>query len=338
MKKLICLCLLLVSVVGAWSQSPKYVFLFIGDGMGYEHLKLATEELSFANFPVKGELMTHSADKDITDSAAAGTALATGHKTSNGTIGMDSARKVDFSSIAIEAKRQGWAAGVVTTVSIDHATPAAFYAHVPSRNMYHEISGFVPTADLDFYGGAGFKNIGRNFKKFKKAGYTILRGKDAKMRGDKIVYIQEKRKNVSQLPYAVDRKDDDMTLEDLVEGAIEFMLPKGKFFLMAEGGMIDWAAHNNDAYRAAGEVDDLSEAVEEALDFYEKHPDETLIVITADHETGGLYFDENGEAKWTTDYHTAANVPLFAIGIGAEKFGKTMENNEMSNILRELIK
>ena len=212
-------------------------------------------------------------------------------------------RKEPLQTIAEKAKKAGKKVGVATSVSVDHATPAAFYAHQPDRNMYYEIATDLPKANFDFYAGAGFlkptttadkKEAPSIFPMFEEAGYTLARGyndfKAKAPQAQKMILIQEEGANASCLPYAIDRKKDDLTLAQITESAIEFLTKeKNKgFFLMVEGGKIDWACHSNDAATVFNEVADMDEAIKVAYEFYKKHPKETLIVVTADHETGGI--------------------------------------------------
>ncbi len=339
MKRFFLLLALICSISFASAQSPRYIFFMIGDGMGAEQVKLTNERPCFLNFPVTGEITTYSADADITDSAAAGTALSTGKKTSNGTVGMSPDHSENYYSIVADAMSAGYGTAIMTSVSLDHATPASFYAHRPSRNDYYEISGFVAESGVNIFAGAGFKDPRENLKAMKKAGYKIVRGQDANINGKKVIWIQDETADQSQLPYKYNRGENDMELPDMLEEVIDALEKSHKkFFVMAEGGMIDWACHDNNAYLARGEVEDFDEAVQEALDFYEDHRSETLIVVTADHETGGLTVNEDGSVSWTTDYHTGANVPVYAIGVGAEKFQGTLNNIDIPNILRTLIK
>lgn len=295
-------------------RKAKYVFYFIGDGMGVNQVngtemylaekegRIGVKPLNFTQFPVVNFATTYSRYNSVTCSAAAGTALATGTKTKNGTIGMDSLHQGPLYSVAVKAKETGKKVGITTSVSVDHATPAAFYAHQPNRSMYYEIGTDLPKTGFDFYAGSGF--IQPKSKKdsaapeltglIEAAGYTIMRGNkefQEKYRDvEKAVLIQEEGTEKSCLPYAIDRSENDLTLAQITENAIRF-LTKGTnegFFLMVEGGKIDWACHGNDAATVFTEVIDMAEAVQKALDFYHQHPDETLIVITADHETGGI--------------------------------------------------
>lgn len=314
MKRLIYFLLFVCVAVFANAQA-KYVFYFIGDGMGVNQVngtemyraeiqkgRIGVEPLTFTGFPVGTMATTFSATNSVTDSSAAGTALATGAKTYNGAIGMDD-QKNDLQTVAEKAKKAGKKVGVTTSVSVDHATPAAFYAHQPNRSMYYEIATDLPKANFDFYAGAGFLKPTTTFDKkeapsvfpmFEEAGYTIARGyNDYKAKAGnakKMILIQEESADQSCLPYAIDREEDDLTLAQITESAIDF-LTKGNnkgFFLMVEGGKIDWACHGNDAATTFHEVMDMDEAVKIAYEFYKKHPKETLIVVTADHETGGI--------------------------------------------------
>ncbi|WP_455592468.1 alkaline phosphatase [Bacteroides sp.] len=314
MKRLIYFLLFVCVAVFANAQA-KYVFYFIGDGMGVNQVngtemyraeiqkgRIGVEPLTFTQFPVGTMATTFSATNSVTDSSAAGTALATGAKTYNGAIGMDD-QKNTLQTVAEKAKKAGKKVGVTTSVSVDHATPAAFYAHQPNRSMYYEIATDLPKANFDFYAGAGFLKPTTTFDKkeapsvfpmFEEAGYTIARGyNDYKAKAGnakKMILIQEESADQSCLPYAIDREEGDLTLAQITESAIDF-LTKGNnkgFFLMVEGGKIDWACHGNDAATTFHEVMDMDEAIKIAYEFYKKHPKETLIVVTADHETGGI--------------------------------------------------
>ncbi len=298
------------------AQQAKYVFYFIGDGMGLnqvnatemflaeqENGRIGTSPLCFASFPYAGYATTYSATNSITDSSAAGTALATGVKTYNGAIGVNPDKEV-VESVAVKAQRSGKRVGVTTSVSIDHATPSAFYAHQESRSWYYEIALDLPKAGFDFYAGSGFLKPDRTHDKkkapsiypiFAEAGYALARGVEEyqakRAEADKMILIQQEGADRSSLPYAIDRKEGDLTLKQITESAVDFLMKDGGkkgFFLMVEGGKIDWSCHGNDAATTVREVMDMDEAVKVAYEFYKKHPKETLIVVTADHETGGL--------------------------------------------------
>ena len=309
--------MLLTAVSSAWAQQAKYVFYFIGDGMGVNQVngteayraelegRIGTVPLLFASFPYGAMVTTYSGTNGVTDSAASGTALSTGNKTKNGTLGLLADLQTPVYSVASKAKDTGLRVGVATSVSIDHATPAAFYAHVPERGMYYEIGKDLIKANFDFYAGSDFlkptsskaQGEGSLYEQCQKAGFTIARGyKDYRKKSgkaDKMILFQTEeasKRDRSCIPYAIDRKKGDMSLTEITRAGINF-LSKGEdkgFFLMVEGGKIDWACHANDAATAFNEVIDFDNAIRVAYEFYEQHPDETLIVVTADHETGGI--------------------------------------------------
>ena len=320
MKKMIFIFSFLLMLAGnAWTQQAKYVFYFIGDGMGVNQVQgtemylselkgeIGITPLRFTQFPYATIATTYSATNGVTDSAAAGTALATGKKTKNGALGVTK-DLTDVNSVATWAKENGCRVGVSTSVSIDHATPAAFYAHQGARSSYYAIGLDLIKADFDFYAASDFLDPlnkdakdGKTYESLydltKKAGYTLTRGykeyqKKAK-KADKMILFQPEAasaKDNSAIPYAIDRKKGDLTLAEITRAGINFLskdLSKG-FFLMVEGGKIDWAGHSNDAATNFREVMDFDEAIQVAYEFYAQHPDETLIVVTADHETGGI--------------------------------------------------
>ena len=319
MKKFSLLLSFLLFVSLGFAQQAKYVFYFIGDGMGVNQVqgtelyrgelegKIGITPIWFTQFPYATTATTFSATNGVTDSAAAGTALASGNKTKNGTIGMKQDQQTDVNSVAVWAKNKGCRVGVTTSVSVDHATPAAFYAHDPSRGSYYKIGTDLYKAGFDFYAGSDFLDPTNKEDKSgtsenlyslaEKNGYTIARGykdylKKCKKADKMILFQTEKASEADRtaIPYAIDRTKNDLTLADITRSAINFLskdLSKG-FFLMVEGGKIDWACHSNDAATVFHEVVDKDEAVKVAYEFYSQHPDETLIVVTADHETGGF--------------------------------------------------
>ena len=320
MKRISLICSFLFMLAFSVSaQQAKYVFYFIGDGMGVNQVlgtemylselkgEIGVTPLLFTQFPYATTATTFSATNGVTDSAAAGTALATGKKTKNGALGVtkDSER---VNSVASWAKENGYRVGVSTSVSIDHATPAAFYAHQDKRSAAYQIGLDLIETNFDFYAGSDFVDAnnaqakdGKTYESLyslaEKAGFTIARGykdyqKKAK-KADKMILFQTEKasqKNNGSIPYAIDRKKGDMSLAEITRAGINFLskdLSKG-FFLMVEGGKIDWAGHANDAATNFREVIDMDEAIKVAYEFYSQHPDETLIVVTADHETGGI--------------------------------------------------
>lgn len=309
--------LLLLSCNWSFAQQAKYVFYFIGDGMGVNQVQgtelfqgelkgeIGISPLCFTQFPVSTVATTFSATNGVTDSAAAGTALATGNKTKNGAIGVLKDLETPVNSVAVWAKNSGRRVGIATSVSVDHATPAAFYAHEAGRSSYYNIGADLYRAGFDFYAGSDFmepenkkdKNAKNLYKMAGEYGYCIARGYNEYTKksdkADKMILFQSKEaseKDRSAIPYAIDRTEKDLSLENITRSAIDFLskdLSKG-FFLMVEGGKIDWACHSNDAATAFREVQDFDNAIKIAYEFYKQHPDETLIVVTADHETGGI--------------------------------------------------
>lgn len=314
--KRIVFCLLSFVFYLSASAELKYVFYFIGDGMGdnqvlsaemyrsaIQGVPLGRVQTLMTTFPYSGHASTFSKSNGITDSAAAGTCLATGTKTKNGMLGLaqDSSH---LTTIAEDLKAQGWGVGIMTTVAIDHATPGAFYAHVPKRSKYYEIGQQLVESNFDFFGGAGFhypegkkddKSVNL-YRLAEQSDYTIAHGyEEAQQKIDckKMILVQatddQGAKHGSNLPYAIDRQEGDLTLAQIVSIAVPFLDARyGQFFMMVEGGMIDYACHGDDAATSIGEVWDMDEAMRIAYDFYLAHQNETLILVTADHETGGM--------------------------------------------------
>jgi alkaline phosphatase len=315
MKKLFVLVMLLMTVGHLSAQQAKYVFYFIGDGMGLNQVnatemyraemegRIGIKPLLFPSFTVASYANSHSSSNSITDSAAGGTALATGTKTYNNAMGVD-ANKNAVESFAEKAKKAGKRVGITTSVSIDHATPGSQYAHEEHRSMYYEVASWLPKSNFDFFAGSGFlktnktydgKDAPELFPIFEQAGYTLARGvneyKAKRNSAQKMILMEKADADQASLRYAIDRQPGDLTLSEIVESAIDFLMKenaKKGFYLMVEGGKIDWACHANDAATAIQELEDMDNAVKVAYEFYKKHPKETLIVITADHETGGF--------------------------------------------------
>jgi len=309
MKKTITLFVLcLMCAATALAQQPKYVFYFIGDGMGLNQInttelylaslnnKLGIEHITFADFPYSTFATSFSASSDVTDSAAAGTALATGHKTKNGMLGM-SADSVARNSIAVWAKNSGKKVGICTTVNIDDATPGAFYAHQTYRGHYHSIGHDLAKSGFEYFAGSDFRRPEENGVELHKvcedAGYTYAygyeEGKAKWANADKLIMVQKKDRP-RNIPYAIDRNENDLTLPQIVETGINMLMKDNKkgFFFMVEGGAIDHACHGKDAMTTIKDILDFDDAVKLAVEFYKKHPKETLIIVTADHETGGM--------------------------------------------------
>ncbi len=290
---------------------PKYVFLFIGDGMGKPHVDLARQlfgKLNMDQLPVRGSVSTVNAKKTTTDSAASGTAYACGVKTLNGRLGLDAEGK-SVDSCAVLAKRQGRRAAILTTVGANNATPAAFYAHVMHRSESRKIMEQFPASGIDILCGSGIDGMKKGIKQedflsgkaYQTAG---TQGNAAALDGKGILVIAQKDQSffaMKQLngPVFVYSKGTD-NLAAYVKKSIELMqdCPKG-FFMMAEGGHIDHGGHGNNGQYMLEELKKFDLAVGEAMKFLAQHPEETLIVVSADHHTGGLVLSGKPSPDYT---------------------------------------
>ena len=301
----------LLFCVLATAQTPKYVFFFIGDGMGINQVymtdqynkAMGQEGVNFTSFPTFRAVSTFSANSQVTDSAAAGTALASGTKTNNSTLGNDPEGN-SVVKVTELAKAKGVATGVVTSVGINHATPGAFYAHVQSRGSVEHIAyQLLEESRLDFAAGGHFitgkDSLGLKAEdwvaKAKECGFEVYQGKGAyKPTSKRVIYLGDNGDN--SLTYAIDRSEGETELSDFTAAAIEHLSAVGKkgFFLMVEGGKIDYSCHANDAATTVAEVNDFTKSVGLAIEFAAKHPKETLIIVTADHETGGCTIGAGG--------------------------------------------
>ncbi len=358
--------ILLIALAVLAEGKAKYVFYFIGDGMGVNQVnaaetylgalegRIGIKELCFPSFPYVGLVNTQSATNGVTDSAAGGTALASGNKTKNGALGVLKDLTTPITCIADWAREAGAAVGITTSVSVDHATPAAFYAHVGSRNEYYKIGEQLTKTDVDFFGASDF-NKPENpdggpdlYEQAKQGGFTIVRGykeyqKKAKKAEKMILFQPEEASKVERgsIPYAIDRTKNDLTLQDITRAAINFLMKKQDkkdgFFLMVEGGKIDWGCHANDPVFIT-ELIDMDNAVKVAYEFYEQHPDETLIVITADHETGGLAL---GKGPYELNLKAVASQRMSAVKLERElnakreKMGDAFNWDEAKKFLSE---
>ena len=385
MKRIVTSILLAAALLTAagCQQKAKYVFLFIGDGMGFgavsvtetylgqtDSTAIGMGQLSFSSFPVLGASATFSADHQRTDSAAGGSALSSGEKFNNDSICI-SPEGDTIKAITYKLHDAGYKVGIAATVCIDHATPAAFYGRNSHRGNYYDIGSQLASSGFEYFGGGDFNRPDQEqpdcFSRAEAAGYAIAYGRDefaAKKGAGKVIFFQKRDTThaTNQLPTRLERlqrnNPDDITLTELVQGAIDVLdNPKG-FFVMAEGSMIDWAAHSNDVAGLVNETIDMSDAIEVALEFYKKHPKNTLIVVTADHETGGpacnkpqldkirALAEPSGDTNlsdvskmagigWTTGSHTADRVPVYAIGAGSEKFAGEIDNTQISRKIME---
>ncbi len=451
--------LLTLAVAGmTFAATPKYIFYYIGDGMGmgqvmsaecYNRMVLKSDKpLLMMQFPVVSTATTYSASTPVTDSAAAGTALSTGYKTKNGMLGMNP-DTVAVTSVAKQLFNMGYGIGLVTSVAPDDATPGAFYANVPKRSMYYEVGKDAATCGYDFIGGSNLRGIQDKkgnktdlMKIFADNNVAVVRGIDGLKSTDsrRVVLLNTDSLNVNDIGYTIDSIPGVLTLPAMTEACLKHLEKNGhdKFFMMVEGGNIDHAGHSNDGGTVIKEVLNFQEAIKIGYDFYLAHPDETLIVITADHETGGMalgnnsvgydahlhYYDYQKVSKdvfadychsimksrriydwadmeeyltdklgfwkhihlskkqtkhlkeefdkcfkrnegtnqktlyknfneftvtvfnildnftgigWTTSKHTGGLVPVYAIGVGAEKFSSFNDNTDIPKRIRELV-
>lgn len=292
----------------AQDQGPRYIFYFIGDGMGMGPVMTAQaynreilkndQPLLMMQFPVVSWCMTYSASHSITDSAAAGTALSTGHKTKNGMLGMDP-DTVSVTSIARQFKDAGYGVGIVTSVAPDDATPGAFYAHVPYRKMYYDIDIQAARSGYDFLAGAGLLGTvtadGDStdvLDVMAEQGVQMIYGPDeiTRINSDKVFLVNPRGTSPYNIGYTIDSIGGVLTLPLIAETCLEHLerVSPDRFFMMVEGGNIDHALHGNDGGAAVKEVLNFDQALKIAYDFYLAHPDETLILVTADHDTGGM--------------------------------------------------
>ncbi|MDE6288304.1 MAG: alkaline phosphatase [Muribaculaceae bacterium] len=297
-----------VSAMAAAGEAPRYVFYFIGDGMGMGPVMTAQaynrdilrndKPLTMMQFPVVSWCMTYSASHSITDSAAAGTALSTGHKTRNGMLGMDP-DTVAVTSIARQFKDAGYGVGVVTSVAPDDATPGAFYAHVPYRKMYYDIDIQAAYSDYDFLAGAGLLGVvdanGNPtdvLDVMEQRGVQMVYGPDeiSTINSEKVFLVNPRGTSGHNIGYTIDSIPGVLTLPLITETCLDHLMKQSpeRFFMMVEGGNIDHALHGNDGGAAIKEVLNFDQALRIAYNFYLEHPDETLILVTADHDTGGM--------------------------------------------------
>jgi len=294
------------------------------------------ETLCFSQFPVTGIVTTSSANKLVTCSSAAVTALACGEKTNNDMLSVASDSKRILTPISTILHNEGFGVGIATSVGIDHATPAGFYASAVSRKNYYDIAKQIPASGFEFFAGSGFLDPAPPdstsvLKLLRDSNYVISTSisQCSGSKSLKNILIQPDNKNVKQLPYSIRKDKTDFTLAQITQLGIEKLSALNKpFFFMIEGGLIDWASHDNLTKELYGEVKEFSDAIDIALNFYEQHPQETLILVTADHETGGVIILEKG-IKFTTGDHTGNIVPVFAIGVGAENFSGFYDNTEI---------
>ncbi len=296
---------------------PKYIFYFIGDGMSFNHVlgteqynavkqgKSEIERLNFSTFETRNFVTNYSTSNPVTDSAAAGTALATGVKTANSYIGVDD-RGTELRNLTDVASEEGYMVGLVTNVGINHATPSCFYGHSSDRFGFPKLVDDYIESPVAFIAGSTIMDMKSGpddpryekvttvqlAERIRKAGIALTLDVEeaAKTEGKRVALVANDKEN-RHVPYVIDRKGKEVhTLLNHSKAAIEYLSREAKdgFFLMIEGGKLDYAAHEQDAVTTFAEVNEFAQCVDLALAFAAEHPDETLIVVTADHETGGM--------------------------------------------------
>ena len=374
----------------------KYIFLFIGDGMSasgvdlteswlsYKAGKVGGENLTMSTFPVYGHCTTFSYDRHATCSAAAGTAISTGVKTTKNRIATDPDGN-ELESISYVLQSEGYNVALMSSSPINHATEASFFATEETRNNFYEITKAIPETGFQFFGGSGFIQFyGKDGQQESSAeylernGYEVCCGAEefeaAAPNCDKIVLYQECFRDTSATDYVMDGRKPagEVELPQMMKYALDFIGDEKPFFVMCEQGTIDWAAHLNRVLPMVNAVIEFDDAIKVAYEFYLQHPDETLIVVTSDHGTGGvamgaggwgrdaIFWDkieqswndlgqcndlddasnkalnESATIGWTTIYHTGECVPVYAIGKGAERFGGKIDNTEIKGKLLAL--
>ena len=347
MKKFLQICLLtLAFTVYAEERIPKNIILFIGDGMGLSQVtagKIAKGTLEMERCPVTGFVTTWSASSLVTDSAAAATALSTGVKTRNGALGVTLDDKL-LKNVMEYAKENGKSTGVAVVCALTHATPAGFIVHVSSRKMDTEIAEQIAASDIDVLFGGGLNH----FNPPDNPSLPVLQKKmTVALSTEEFRKIGTPEKAAALLypvhpPYAAERT---VSLTEMAAKAIKILSQnKNGFFLMVEGSQIDWASHKNDGTNVVSEVVDFDDAVGVGLDFSKKDG-ETLVIITADHETGGFAVLDGSIKNKTVNRtgfvygeHTASMVPLFASGPGSAVFSGIHDNTDIGKTMIQYIK
>ncbi|MDF7807691.1 alkaline phosphatase [Pontiellaceae bacterium B12219] len=352
------------------TSGAKYVFFFLGDGMASVQMQAAeaykasrmeggedrpvnlkASVLNMNLLPISGMSTTYSDTRLITDSAAAGTAFACGVKTGTGIIGLNTDKNMAYKSIAELAHEQGKSVGIISSVSLPHATPAAYYANVNSRNNYTEIGYQAALSGFEFFGGGQFRYLNSSdnaggiavSEAFENNGYTFVNSiDDLENVSGKVVCSVATSYDSNAMPYDMDTPEGNFTLAEVTEAAINRLQNDADgFFIMVEGGKIDWAGHANDAKATITDTIAFDEAVGEALEFYYAHPNETLIVVTGDHETGGMSIGYKG-TKYETAFETlegqTISYDLFNRQVITEyKNNHTWIDAETSNIDADMI-
>jgi len=329
-------------------KAPRNIILMVGDGMGpaqvYAGFTARKGQLNMAAFPVTGLVKTYSADNYITDSGAGATAIATGSKTNNGYIAVATTGE-NLETILEKAEKSGLSTGLVSTSAITHATPAGFIAHTSNRGNMEDIALDFLKTDIDVFIGGGYKNFAHRtdsmnlIDSLSARGYFVARS----LRDVDLPTVNKLAALLADghMPRYSAGRGEMLTEATLI--ALK-MLKKNKkgFFIMVEGSQIDWGGHDNNLDYVVEEVVDFDNAVGKALEFARKDG-ETLVIVTADHETGGLVLTggdiSKGEVQgsFATKDHSAVMVPLFAFGPGAEEFTGLLNNTDLHHKCMKLL-
>lgn len=348
-------------------EAPKYVFVFLGDGMSYPQVQSASDylgamadedymmavpsieenggaildgpiPLNFMSFETVGSVVTYDSNSFAPDSSSSATSIFTGHKTYSGSINVDETTTIPYETIEEKVHKQlGMKVGVISSVNLNHATPAACYAHQANRLSYYEIGLELIQSDFEYFAGGGFlkpegydeENPAPNlYTLAEEAGYTIVNtqaeAEKVTAAMGKTILVDEHLDERYTMAYELDRAEGTWALADYVKKGIEVLDNEKGFFLMCEGGKIDWACHANDAASVIHDTLALADAVQVAIDFAKEHPDETLILVTGDHETGGLSIGFSG-----TDYDT-----YFSL-LNNQKISFAKFNNDYVSLYKE---
>lgn len=358
--QLIVICINLFVIIptlaSANTEAPKNIIFFIGDGMGLSQISAARiikGSLNLDDFPVTGMQTTYSSNELVTDSAAASTALSTGYKTSNGVIAQTPQGK-PLKTLFEYAKEKHRATGLVVTCSVTHATPAVFVAHTDSRKNQLAIARQISEGDIDVIlgGGLGYFLPHSHPDSYRYGKRDLL--SELKQKMPVVVNAQEfnaigEVKRLAglftrkHLPKASQNRQPSLT--QMTRKALQVLSSNSEgFVLMVEGSQIDWGGHQNNQRYMLSELLDFDKAVGAALEFTKQNPD-TLVLVTADHETGG-YAILNGsikdkkitDSRFATKHHTATMVPVFASGAGSEAFSGIMDNTDIGQTLIEFVR
>ena len=334
-------------------RGPRNIILMIGDGMGVTQISAGlysnNNHLNLERFSVIGLHKSYSGDNLITDSAAGATAFASGVKSYNGAIGVD-LDTLPVPTILEMAEAAGMPTGLVANSSIVHATPAAFYAHARYRQNYEEIAADLLNTDIDLFIGGGAKfferresddrNLSDELRERGNAVQSFVDTDIKSLQVDRAKNLGYYTADSEPLPFSQGRE----YLVDASKLAVDYLDERDKdnrgFFLMIEGSQIDWGGHSNDSDYIISEMIEFDEAIGAVLNFAQQDG-ETLVIVTADHETGGYAINNGSEmgridGAFTSDYHTADLIPVFAYGPGAERFSGIYENTAIFDKMMQL--